>query len=680
MVPGRRCGSRSQHEHLALSWYVLLASIAMSNTHHVHATSSMKPSPDSMDLRPVPFEVNELPGFDTTDPSKVSIPTTTGGTITWRGGFEVNFPGVDEGSGRPWNDFGGWSTLVGDETGRELWTLTDNYAYLLKLDVTVDSNNGHLTDITAIENASFDIRSPVDKHRLDRVRGYPKTSDKNINLSDNKDAEPVVKRVDLESLVAIPHVESDGDNNETSTHTDSDLLSDFAVGVEDSWELPANVLIRFSHGRKKKWRDVPGADEALDVCDRNLGPEALVWLSSDDEDDSSLLVTFCETPSVNSTPGRTDTLAGFIFPIDDEDSDSENGSPIRKFDLLNVDPDCGLSDAAVTPDGLNILLLYHCYSYPSGLENQFGTGTHSTQIRVARVSEVRAVSSSETTDDKRDKVRARLLTYWSGSQNCPLTNMEGIHVVNSSSDDKSLDVILVSDNNLNVEDPTQIVRMNLVGSIDVGDKLADSLETDDARAGRKIFVESDGSDSLDDSLDSTATSTTTTGSTTAKLGSSWFGFLGKKGEKNETESDVKKENFLSSFDYSDYETNRIASVRRDTYAFSPDIETGIDFLDDAISQDEQMIGRIRGRQESFDELVKERKGILYQLRAMSMFTVAATLTMSAIVAIAALAAHSVARKAKNSGTVEELRPLGVSGGVAYPKPYGYSDEYEYDAV
>jgi hypothetical protein len=93
-----------------------------------------------------------------------------------------------------------------------------------------------------------------------------------------------------------------------------------------------------------------------------------------------------------------------------------------------------------------------------------------------------------------------------------------------------------------------------------------------------------------------------------------------------------------------------------------------------------MIGRIRGRQESFDELVKERKGILYQLRAMSMFTVAATLTMSAIVAIAALAAHSVARKAKNSGTVEELRPLGVSGGVAYPKPYGYSDEYEYDAV
>jgi hypothetical protein len=66
---------------------------------------------------------------------------------------------------------------------------------------------------------------------------------------------------------------------------------------------------------------------------------------------------------------------------------------------------------------------------------------------------------------------------------------------------------------------------------------------------------------------------------------------------------------------------------------------------------------------------------------MSLLTLAATLATSAVVAVAALAAASVARKASAAnGTTEELRPLGVAGGVAYPKPYGYSEEYEYDAV
>ena len=65
---------------------------------------------------------------------------------------------------------------------------------------------------------------------------------------------------------------------------------------------------------------------------------------------------------------------------------------------------------------------------------------------------------------------------------------------------------------------------------------------------------------------------------------------------------------------------------------------------------------------------------------MSLLTLAATLATSAVVAVAALAAASVARKARAGGTLEELRPLGVAGGVAYPKPYGYSEEYEYNAV
>ena len=64
-------------------------------------------------------------------------------------------PLIEGGSHRPWNDFGGWSTLVGNADGTELWTLTDTYAYLLKLDVTVDPTDGPLTSVSTIKNARF---------------------------------------------------------------------------------------------------------------------------------------------------------------------------------------------------------------------------------------------------------------------------------------------------------------------------------------------------------------------------------------------------------------------------------------------------------------------------------------------------------------------------------------------
>jgi hypothetical protein len=712
---GHRVSRRPNHVPFAVSVYVVFVSIAMSNTRHtgVHAavgeaSAGSSGLPVDRDLRPVPFVATPmLGGFDETDPRrKQTIPTTTGGVVTWRGGFELSFPGTDEGgSHRPWNDFGGWSTLVGNGDGTELWTLTDTYAYLLKLDVTVDPTDGTLTNVSTIKNARFNYASPEDATRIDDVRGYAdeKNEENEKKQRGNNDgAAPVAKRVDLESIVVIPHNgRTEGEHTESGKDSSDSLLADFAVGVEDSRELPENDLIRFQNGRRGKWQDVPGADSALNACDRNLGPEALVWLpsgSAGSDGTGDVLVTFCETPSVNSTK-RRDAVAGFIFGVDGtskdaDDSDSDTQTPnVRRFELVNVDRDCGLSDASVTPDGKLVLLLYHCYSYPPGKENRFGTGTHSTQIRVARVRELlsvpNAVGSSEShpshTQLPLPSVRARLLAKWSGAEHCAMTNMEGLHVVAGPVGDDSLDLIMVSDNNLGETDPTQIVRVNLKGVVDVSDEVDLAMETKTARKSRAVFATTedgeDGDEEVESSLDTSLDSSTTTAKLgLPKLGSSWFeGLLGndkKKNLKNETETETTK-----SLD--DYDDKRITNARRDAYLFNPDIETGIDFLDDAITDDEEFLGRLRGsggRRDALVELAKERKGILYQLRAMSLFTVAATLTMSAIVAIAALAAHSVARKARNAGSVEELRPLGVSGGVAYPKPYGYSEEYEYDAV
>jgi hypothetical protein len=114
------------------------------------------------------------------------------------------------------------------------------------------------------------------------------------------------------------------------------------------------------------------------------------------------------------------------------------------------------------------------------------------------------------------------------------------------------------------------------------------------------------------------------------------------------------------------------------------VEPGFGFVDDAaaaIDRDAAFIDRLQYDPENaYAAIENERGSILAQLRAMSMLTIAATLTTSAIVAVAALAAASVARTARAGGTTEEMRPLGVHGGVAYPKPYGFSDEFEYDAV
>ena len=70
-------------------------------------------------------------------------------------------------------------------------------------------------------------------------------------------------RFDTEALVAVGGVggggsaggDGDGGGGGGDVHGG---LDDFVVGVEDSWELAPNNLVRFRRGRGRRWEDVPG--------------------------------------------------------------------------------------------------------------------------------------------------------------------------------------------------------------------------------------------------------------------------------------------------------------------------------------------------------------------------------------------------------------------------------------
>ena len=219
-----------------------------------------------------------IAGLDARDPSVTSIPTTVpGGELRWRGGFDVNFTGLDP-DGRPWLNYGGWSSLVGSPDGTRLWTLTDNYARLLRVVVDADLATGFMT-VHSVQNATFAIRTPSDPSRVGVV-----------GVSE-EGAEYVETRIDVESLAAIPRarpaptrIRTRAKKTRTPTHHPAvddgsddatNELEDFVVGVEDLG-APANNPIRSR--RPKAWTDLPGADAALDACDANLGPESLIWL------------------------------------------------------------------------------------------------------------------------------------------------------------------------------------------------------------------------------------------------------------------------------------------------------------------------------------------------------------------------------------------------------------------
>jgi hypothetical protein len=247
--------------------------------------------------------------------------------------------------------------------------------------------------------------------------------------------------------------------------------------------------------------------------------------------------------------------------------------------------------------------------------------------------------------------------------------MEGIHAV-PSADGRDVDLVLVSDNNLQPDDPTQIARLRVVGGVDVPGDVAAALETEQAREARRIYARPRAASSA--SLGDAAPR-----ATSGPISSFFATFSSSRAEKalkGSPRSDIG--NRMRSRDRRDRGVNET-----DDYDY---VETGLGFVDDAaaaIDRDAAFIDRLQYDPENaYVAIENERGSILAQLRAMSMLTIAATLTTSAIVAVAALAAASMARKARAGGTTEEMRPLGAGGGVAYPKPYGFSDEFEYDAV
>ena len=72
--------------------------------------------------------------------------------------FRRQHTGLDP-DGRPWLNYGGWSSLVGSPDGTRLWTLTDNYARLLRVVVDADPA-GFMTAVHSVQNATFAIRTP----------------------------------------------------------------------------------------------------------------------------------------------------------------------------------------------------------------------------------------------------------------------------------------------------------------------------------------------------------------------------------------------------------------------------------------------------------------------------------------------------------------------------------------
>ena len=295
----------------------------------------------------MPFETTPLPGFDARDASVTSVTTTIGGRVDWLGGVSVRFPGLVPETGKSWNDFGGWSTLVGDARGERLWTLTDNYAYLLRVELELDEQSSTLTNVRAIRNATdFAILVPADETRLASTR-QATTTRGDEQFGDNDGAVKVARRVDVESIVSIPDATSDATGDATGEDGDyaqsGGLLADFAVGVEDSWELPANDVIRFRSGRRHAWTDVPGADDAFNACDANLGPEALVWLPKTGSEPATL-VTFCETPAkkqtytANALESRDDAVFGFAFPLRDDEDETETLATDERKDVFFFQP------------------------------------------------------------------------------------------------------------------------------------------------------------------------------------------------------------------------------------------------------------------------------------------------------------------------------------------------------
>ena len=429
-------------------------------------TSSASPAGGENDgLADVSFQAEVLP-FNDRDPTLRRVPTTVpGGAMLWRGGFAVNFSGVDK-SG----PFDGWSSVIGSHDGKELWVLSDAYARLLRVSVEYDPVDASLARVASIKSGTW----------MADAAGMAESSV--IGKGSEGDGELV--KYDMEAIASVYEGNSGG------TTAGSSILDDFVVSVEQSRALARNNLLRFRRGQDGMWEeeDLPGAREAFAVCHNNSGPESLLYLppvaTSGSGFTGAALLSFCEKPVSDGAVTSDTALSGFIFDvhtnaslIQDVATDASGDALVGNVSLARLNKDCGLSDATVTPDGVHALLLYHCYTAdPSGV---YERGLQRTEIRVAPTSQLRVPGAT---------VIPRLLVSFSSAEGCTLQNMEGIFAFVDSADPAGpagFSLVLVSDDDLGVNGRTQIVKFRVVGDV-YADDVADAAAAEVALARKRV--------------------------------------------------------------------------------------------------------------------------------------------------------------------------------------------------
>ena len=315
------------------------------------------------DLTPVPFQTAYIGDFD----GKQIQTTVPGGSVEYAGGLALMLP---EGAR-------GWSSVVGSPfDGSALWVLTDNYARLLRVSLALDPDSKNLAGINSVEDAAWGIRAPG----IDEGAGVKPPSWGAVEpgtWAGSSWQSPRVGggpgklwhqggRVDAESLVIVPNFAT-GQGAAWWNPADP---GEMVVGVEDSFNLAANNLVRFRWGRGGQYADVPGSAAVLrGSCAPNHGPKALVYLPPlygsglpGELKLGAAVVAFCSSPSPPVCAGcksRVDALQGFLFDL--ESQWPANG-PIAAVKMTRITDGCELTDATATPDGRFAIFMHRCES------------------------------------------------------------------------------------------------------------------------------------------------------------------------------------------------------------------------------------------------------------------------------------------------------------------------------
>lgn len=412
------------------------------------------------DLTPVPFRTAYIGDFD----GKRIQTTVPGGSVEYAGGLTLMLP---EGAR-------GWSSVVGSPyDGSALWVLTDNYARLLRVSLALDPDSKKLAGINSIEDAAWGIRAPG----IDEGAGVKPPSWGSVEpgtWAGSSRQSPRVGggpgklwheggRVDAESLVIVPNFGT-GQGAQWWNPTDP---GEMVVGVEDSFNLAANNLVRFRWGRGGQYADVPGSAAVLrGSCAPNHGPKALVYLpplygSGLPGRLGASVLAFCSSPSPPVCAGcksRVDALQGFLFDLESQ-APARDG-PIAAVKMTQITDGCELTDATATPDGRFAIFMHRCES------------DSSVQIRAAprwafRVDGNRVPSRLLFTLDGRNGLAGAKTP---GHMNRgTFAKAAGIHAFSETDENGSptLALAIVSDDDLNADgsSPTTVAKFRVRGDV-----------------------------------------------------------------------------------------------------------------------------------------------------------------------------------------------------------------------